>query len=120
MQNTNKITKIIIIILIIVSFFFAYLYFSSAVKLRNAEQMVANQQINEKVLTFSQLFFDKVLQGTKTVSFDDRLQLENSVRALNDKEIFDAWTKFTSAKDPAEVQKDFYDLFWLLLGKIRV
>jgi len=83
------------------------------------EQVIESQKINEKVFTFSQLFFDKVLQGEKEVSFDDRLELENAVRALNDKDIFNAWTKFTNAKDQGEVQKSFYNLFKLLLNKIR-
>ena len=119
MQNTNKITTIIIVVLAIGNILLAYLYISSCVKLKNDQAIVASQKVNDKVLAFSQLFFDKVLQGTKTVSFDDRLELENSVRALNDKEIFDSWTKFTGAKDQAEVQKDFYNLFGLLLKKIK-
>jgi len=118
MQNSNKKFIIIITILIISNIFFAVMYVSGQVKLRKVEQTVANQQINAKVLEFSQLFFDKVLRGTKEVSFDDRLKLENSIRALNDKAIFDAWTKFTKAKDQAEVQQDFYGLFKLLLGKL--
>jgi hypothetical protein len=119
MQNLNKKIIILITILVIGCIFFIFMYLSSQLKLRNAEQVIASQQINGKVLLFSKLFFEKVLQGTKIVSFDDRLQLENSVRALNDKEIFDSWEKFTGAKDQTEVQQDFYDLFGLLLKKIK-
>jgi hypothetical protein len=118
MTQINKTIKIIITVLFITTIFFAYLYFSSCVKFSNAEKIIASQQVNEKVLSFSQLFFEKVLQGTKEVSFDDRLRLENSVRELNDKEIFDSWTKFTGAKDQAQIQKNFYSLFQLLLDKI--
>jgi len=118
MQNSNKVTNTIITILAFSTIFFAYFYFSSCVKFSSAEKTIASQQVNEKILNFSQLFFEKVLQGTKEVSFDDRLQLENSVRALNDKEIFDSWTKFTNAKNQNEVQKNFYNLFQLLLNKI--
>lgn len=119
MPNSNKKIIIIITLLILGNIFFAVMYVSRQVKLRNLEQTVASQQINEKVLEFSQLFFDKVLQGSKEVSFDDRLLLENAVRVLNDKEIFSAWEKFTKAKDQAEVQKDFYNLFQLLLKKLK-
>jgi len=89
-------------------------------RVRVIEQAIEGQKINEKVFLFSQLFFDKVLQGEREVSFDDRLELENAVRALNDKDIFDRWTKFTNAKDQAEIQQRFYNLFKLLLEKIRV
>lgn len=119
MPNPNKKLHIAIIILALGCIIFASLYLGAKIKLRNAEQMIASQQINEKVLEFSQLFFDKVLQGTQEVSFDDRLLLENSVRALNDKEIFNAWTTFTKAKGEVEVQKDFYNLFQLLLKKLK-
>lgn len=119
MQNTNKKIITLIAILAIGNIFFASMYVSSQMARKKAEQAVVNSQINDKVLVFSQLFFDKVLQGTKTVSFDDRLQLENAVRALNDKTIFDAWTNFTNAKDQADVQKAFYGLFQLLLKKIK-
>lgn len=106
-------------ILIIGNIFFATMYVSSRLRLKIANETVASQKINDKVLVFSQLFFDKVLQGTKEVSFDDRLQLENAVRDLNDKEIFSSWTQFTNAKDQVEVQKDFYALFQLLLKKLK-
>ncbi len=118
MQNTNKTTTIIIVILVIISIFFGVMYVFSLVKLKNDENIITSQQANTKVLAFAELFLNKVLKGGKTVSFDDRLQLENSVRALNDKDIFDSWTKFTNAKDQNEVQQDFYNLFGLLLGKI--
>jgi len=118
MPNPNKKINILITILIIGNVFFLFMYVSSQLKLRETEQTVASQKINSQVLDFSELFFDKVLQGTKEVSFDDRLQLENAVRALNDKEIFDTWTKFTSAKDQAEVQRSFYNLFRLLFSKL--
>jgi hypothetical protein len=84
------------------------------------EIMIQKQQINSKILSFTQLFMDKVLQGSTTVSFDDRLQLENSVRALNDNEIFSSWQKFTNAKSQTEIQQDFYKLFDLLLKSIEI
>ncbi len=94
------------------------MYLSSKVAVRALEQKVAAQEVNSKTLLFTQLFMDKVLGGAKEVSFDDRLQLENAVRGLNDAEVFNSWQNFTKAKDSAEVQRDFYALFQLLLKKI--
>jgi len=96
-----------------------YLYISSLINLQRTDVIVAEQKVNEQVLNFSKLFFDKVLQGSKEVSFDDRLLLENGVRSLNDREIFDSWTKFTNSRNQGEIQGNFYNLFQLLLEKIK-
>lgn len=118
MQKRTKILiTILFVILVISNIFFIYEYLLSS---RNMEIMIQKQQINSKILSFTQLFMDKVLQGSTTVSFDDRLQLENSVRALNDNEIFSSWQKFTNAKSQTEIQQDFYKLFDLLLKSIEI
>lgn len=119
MQKT-KILIILVIILVISNIFFAWMYLSSKVTTRNLETKVETQTINSGVLSFSKLFMDKVLSGSKEVSFEDRLLLENSVRDLNDKEIFDSWQTFTKAKDQTETQQNFYSLFQLLLKKITL
>ncbi len=96
--------------------FFACMYLMN---LQRVEVLENKQEINSNVLTFTQLFVDKVLKGNKEVSFEDRLQLENSIRALKDKETFDCWERFTNAKSQDEVQNNFYELFSLLLKKIE-
>jgi len=117
MQYKKKLVMLIIV-LIISNTVLTYLYVSSKVKIRNLETVVATQEVNTKIVFFAQLFMNKVLSGSKEVSFDDRLRLENAVRDLNDKEIFDSWQIFTNAKNTTEVQQDFYNLFQLLLKKI--
>ncbi len=116
----NKKVKIALGVLILGNIVFGYLYLTSLVTVRKLESEVESQQANSKIITFTQLFMEKVLGGNKEVSFDDRLALENAVRDLNDKEIFDSWQNFTKAKNSGEVQTDFYALFQLLLKKISV
>jgi hypothetical protein len=116
MQNQTKILIIIISLLAVSNIFFLYQY---RVSQRALNQIITQQQINAEILSFTELFMTKVLQGAKEVSFEDRLQLENAVRALNDQAIITAWQTFTKAKDSAEIQQDFYALFALLLKKIQ-
>lgn len=114
----NRLKVLIIILftsLVISNVFFAVKYF---VVIKEMDAVEQKQQINSDVLSFTKLFVDKVLRGNKEVSFEDRLQLENSIRALKDKEAFACWEKFTKATDQTEVQSNFYELFSLLLGKI--
>ncbi len=117
MQKT-KVLWIIVIVLLISNVFFAWMFISAKMSVRDLKTKASNQKVNADILNFTQLFMDKVLGGSKEVSFDDRLQLENAVRSLNDKQILESWQIFTKAKDSAEVQKDFYALFQLLLKKI--
>ena len=69
-------------------------------------------------MLFAKLLVEKILLGTGTVSFDDRLQLENAVRDINDPEIFTEWEKFTDSSSNSETQQTLGTLFDLLLKKI--
>jgi hypothetical protein len=116
-MNKFKIFVVVLFILLIASnIFFAVKYFINTKEIKQIEQ---KQQINSGVLSFTKLFVDKILMGNKEVSFEDRLQLENSIRDLKDKEVFDSWDKFTKAKEQTDIQHNFYDLFSLLLMKIK-
>ncbi|MFA4818009.1 MAG: hypothetical protein WC608_04795 [Parcubacteria group bacterium] len=78
------------------------------------------QKANGQVLAFANLFIEKVLQSGKEVDFETRLDLENSVRDLNDKEILAQWQKFTQAKDQAGAQNEVKNLLKLLVQKIKI
>lgn len=114
-QN-KKIVFVLFMILIISNIFFVYKYFESK---NIIKQNNIKQEANKEILSFTLLFMNKVLQGSKEISFDDRLQLETSVRNLNDEDIYDSWKTFTKATNDTEVQKDFYNLFTILLEKIE-
>jgi hypothetical protein len=120
MQKSNIPITILLIALVMGNIFFIWKYATSQIAVHNLESKIENQKVNDKILLFTQLFMDKVLSGSKEVSFEDRLQLENSVRDLNDKEVFDSWQTFTRAKDQTETQQNFYSLFQLLLKKITL
>ncbi len=117
MQKT-KVLVILVIVLFLSNIFFVWMLVSSKMSVRDLQTKVSSQKVNGDILNFTQLFVNKVLNGSKDVSFDDRLQLENAVRNLNDKQIFESWQIFTKATSSVEVQKDFYSLFQLLLKKI--
>ena len=118
MQKRLKVLMTLLFVSLVISnIFFAYMFVADT---RALGTTIEKQQINSNVLSFTQLFMEKILRGSKVVSFDDRLQLENSVRALKDQNIFDAWQNFTNAKSQTDVQQEFYTLFDLLLKKISI
>jgi hypothetical protein len=81
--------------------------------------VVAEAPVNLKVVNFLKLFIDKVLKADKEIDFETRLQLENGVRDLNDKEILAAWQKFTASKTEQEAQLEVNNLLTLLVGKLE-
>jgi len=88
--------------------------------LKLAQNTVKTFQYDQKVLNFTKLFIAKVLKADGEVSFDDRLALENSVRGIDDKTIFDQWQKFISAKTALEAQIEVKNLLEMLVGKISM
>ncbi len=91
-----------------------------ATQLKNAEVVIESRQYNEKTLTFTRLFIEKVLKAEGEISFEDRLQLENSVRDLKDEAVISAWNEFVSSKTEAAAQEAVKNLLGLLIERIRV
>ena len=118
MKNSEKILTVFVVILALSTAYLLVQYFSAQTQLKEANQIIKDQQINAKIVAFTQLFIDKVLSGQTEVSFEDRLQLENAVRGLNDQEIFDQWQKFVKGGTSQEGQQNLTKLLKLLITKI--
>ena len=84
-----------------------------------ANNTVKTFQYDQKVLNFTKLFITKVLKADGEVGFEDRLQLENAVRSIDDKTIFDQWNKFVNAKTALDAQIEVKNLLEMLVNKIR-
>src|SRR3989344_5585264 len=84
-------------------------------------QLKANErsiEVNEKVIKFSNSFITIVLRAEGEVDFEDRLKLENMVRDIGDKEIFDVWSAIPESTSENVAQKRVLDLLEILIGKI--
>lgn len=118
MKNLNKILLVLTIVLTLISAYSLAQCVLFKSKLKTADKIIKDQQVNVKIVTFTQLFIDKVLSGQTEVSFEDRLQLENAVRDINDQEIFDQWQKFVKSGINEEGQQNLTVLLKLLVTKI--
>lgn len=118
MKNSEKILIVLVVILALSTIYSLTQYFLSIIQLKEVNQIIKAQQINAKIVAFTQLFIDKVLSGQTEVSFEDRLQLENAVRNINDQEIFDQWQKFVKGGISQEGQQNLSKLLKLLVKKI--
>jgi regulatory protein YycI of two-component signal transduction system YycFG len=119
-MNNSKITIPLIVVLLLGNIFFAWSFVNYRTQNKNLQNEITNQQKNNEIMSFTKLFISKVLNGTGEVSFEDRLQLENMTKNINDKDIIDSWQSFTKSKTPADVEKNFYSLLQILLNKITI
>lgn len=117
MNQKTILNRIIIIILIAGNIFLGFKYFT--VK-KGVEVTSQNQVSNDKVLAFTKLFVEKVLKSGTEVNFETRLQLENEVRNLGNKEILAQWQKFTDSKTEADAQTEVKNLLGILINNIKV
>jgi cbb3-type cytochrome oxidase subunit 3 len=119
MNKTAKIFLTIVIVLLLVgNFYFAINYFKAKKIVQDEERMAAKTAFNVKIIGFAKLFTAKVLSAEKEIDFETRLELENSVRATNDKEVLEQWNIFTNSQNEEEGQKNVKKLLELLLNKM--
>ena len=119
-MNPQKTIFIIIIVLLVAgNVFLGMQYAATQKELREAQNALSAEKINEKTLAFAELFVEKVLKSETEVDFETRLQLENSVRAIGDEEILAQWQRFTETKTEAQAQAEVKTLLGLLVKKIE-
>lgn len=117
-MSRKKFFIIIVIILLAGTLSLVAVCMSQRAELNVLRQQIQVQQRDDKALAFTKLFIEKVLYGTGEVVFDDRLKLENSVREINDQQIFDQWQNFVKSSDGEDAQRNIAELLILLLNKI--
>lgn len=120
MSSNQRSTLIAIILLLLAgNIFFSYQYV--ALKRANDQGRVAIELLNSrsKTLEFTKLFIQKVINATGEISFDTRLELENAVRSLNDKEVLNQWNAFVSSKTEEEAQENTKLLLNVLMKKCQ-
>ncbi|MFA5061906.1 MAG: hypothetical protein WC526_02065 [Patescibacteria group bacterium] len=109
---------LIILILLASNVFLGLMYYNASKELEGSRDTVATQRYNGQVLNFLKMFIKQVIKSKTEIDFDTRLQLENSVRGLNDPEILAQWQKFVNSTTQDEAQANVKDLLELLVGKI--
>ena len=118
-MSKPNILYLIIFVLLVGNLFFATEYSAVKKELQEIKQPIEIQEINEKVLNFTQFFITEVLKAEEEVDFETRLRLETAVRDLNDEEILTQWQRFVDSKTETEAQEEVKNLLELLVSKIR-
>ena len=117
MQKQRLILLVLIGALVIGSVYLVLKNYSLSKKLVASQADAVSIHKNEKIISFTQLFVDKVLNADKEVDFETQLQLENAARDLKDNEVLALWQKFTNSKTETEAQAEVKNLLRLLISK---
>lgn len=118
-DRTRLSSNVLMISLVMMNIFFGIQYTQN---IRNEDKMIEEQaQRTEQriqVAKFMRLFIEKVLSTNGTVTFEDRVQLENDVRKLGDEQIVKQWQSFVASKDGEQAQQRAITLMSLLSNKM--
>lgn len=116
MNRTVKIFLVLAVIFFGLSVFLLFKYFGTQA---NLVKVTSEKQLNSQILDFERFFVEKVINAQSEVSFNDRLQLEEDVKNINDKEISDSWSQFVNSATQAQAEDSVKKLLLLLIQKIK-
>lgn len=119
MDNTKLVANILMVLLVALNIFFSIQYVGSInTEGELIEQQAAATEKRIEVARFLKLFVEEVLGTNGVVTFEARIQLENDVRQLGDKQIIEQWESLVDASDGEEAQKRALLLLSLLSNKM--
>lgn len=115
----NKtICVVIIVVLAVGNVFFAIDKVKIQKELDLTRVEIRGQERSKEISAFLKLFVSKVIMAKDEIGFEDRLELENAVRDLNDKQIFEAWKRFVDSSGETNSQDNLKNLLRILVGRI--
>jgi len=93
------------------------LYLFQTVREEYVLNISGTEQRKDELLSFTELFINNVLTNDGEVDFETRLQLENAVRSLDDKNILTQWQNFVNSPSETEAQESVASLLRLLISE---
>ena len=115
LDRTRLVSNVLMLILLIGNIFFSIQYTASIA--RDAQAQQEDNSYKVKVTTFLKSFIDIVISTQGTVSFDDRVKLENDIRQIHDVDLTKQWEVFTASKDSKEAQAAAVKLMSMLASR---
>lgn len=122
-QQKNKASMLSLVLFLVVLLllvgvgFLAVKLYDTQNELKYTQTILEDENEQDKILTFVKLFVKEVLKSEGEVGFEAQLQLENSVRALNDEEILSQWRAFVDSDTEAGAQEEVKNLLEMLINK---
>ena len=119
LDKTRLLSNVLMLILVAGNIFFSIQYMEG-VKQQVNKDTQEEAKATERLQTarFMKLFIDTVLNTKETISFENRVKLENDIRQLGDKALTSQWDAFVSSKDPKSAQGEAVKLMSMLGSKM--
>lgn len=115
----DTLAGVLILLLVMTSVLFWNRYQQVRAELTLLQEKHLAVAVNDQVLTFTQLFIEKVLKAEAEIDFETRLKLESAVRELKDEEILLVWQEFTGSTSEQQAQAAVKNLLSALVAKIN-
>ncbi len=117
LEKTRFMSNVLMLLLVAGNIFFSIQYMEN-VKLEasKAEDTTAMQRV--QVSRYLNFFIKTVLNTQGTISFEDRVKLENDIRQIHDPELTKQWDSFVNSKDSKSAQENSVKLMSALTAKL--
>lgn len=118
LERTRLVSNILMLILVIGNIFFSIQYAENIKQAGVFETDTTATRI--QVSRFLKFFIDTVISTQGTVSFEDRVKLENDIRQIHDPELTKQWETFVDSKDSKIAQENAVKLMQMLVNKMLI
>jgi predicted DNA-binding helix-hairpin-helix protein len=116
LEKTRFVSNILLVILLAGNLYFSVQYVQN---LKSSQAPVVDKGAQEvmqiKNANFLKLFINKVVKSSGTVTYEDRVQLENDVRQIHNPALTAQWEVFVDNKDPKLAEQAATDLMLILV-----
>lgn len=119
LDKTRLFSNILMVVLLAGNIFFSIQY-AESIKQQAAVQEDVNAPTRLQTARFLKYFIDTVLNTKGTISFDDRVKLENDIRQIKDVDLIRQWDTFVGSKDATSAQDNAVKLMSLLVNKLII
>jgi hypothetical protein len=120
LDRTKLVSNILLILLVAGNIFFSIQYIETIKQQSLQEQNTTDKSI--EISRFLKLFINVVLDldSNESISYDDRLNLENSIRSIKDVDLLRQWNAFVDSADANTAQKNAIILMKELTNKLII
>lgn len=115
MDKTRLVSNILMLLLVAGNIFFSIQYTQSVINERERVGLAEENGTNRvQVAKFLKYFIDTVLNTQGTISFDDRVKLENDIRQIKNPALINMWNEFVNSADSKVAQANAVKLMSML------
>ena len=119
LDKTRLFSNFLMLILLAGNVYFSIQY-TSNIKLQDQKTIEDSNKVTTRleIAKFLREFIDTVLNTKGTISFDDRVKLENDIRQIKDQDLTKLWDTFVNSKDSKTAQDGAVKLMSALANKM--